>query len=1168
MSRILIGIRAGAIVSPLTSVALVAVLLAACSTHEQPRVVLAEQCASLDAPHPFAVSLSPQSPGPLRILVRQTGVSTISRLESRSGTAPARIVEASTPVDRFGVVTFAPGIRGDEMLTVTVRSHDASEVSGRVCVSAQRLEPKDVSRLRAERAYAAAGVAQQAGDAPRAFDLYLSAAREFDGIDRKRAAQARHAMATIAYINLRDDEGAYVLATWALADFGASADPGVRSTLIALQAQTLLESQRFQPEVRRARVFELLRAAERLARRSPFGARELPRFDMFRGFAEYRAGNANGAIALFTHAADQCEALRDWECMAGARQNIATLAEEARDYTVALQAFSDALRALPPDLTPKLSADIWGNYGRVQGTAGLFRQSEQSHRMSIRLHSDIDDCDGTRMSIARLGTLLVQVGSIGEGDIYLRRAASLECPALLASAKRESASFSPRGNSGLSRPAIAGSESALIQERSIAGQLGTSEFAPPEAPGASETSEGAACIGMPAPESLTEAGKIAVFNALLGLRDASRLANNDSQARICLSAAHAYANTARTRLRLANAEGATLLERGEPVRAHAAFEQGLAIADQARLSQTQEHRSLAYIGLARSALLENQPAIARRYAARALALGSARADLGQVVEALQLMARSYSAQKSDAPAVSILRIAADLIEQVPIDDLDAEQRATWLATQHAVFAELTTLFAARAGEDESRAWEALQVSERGRARSLRYATNQATDTRATSAGEASSARYHDLMRRIALLAPGVQSGNAPDVSIEALTELARQDRTAPESLIEETLRPQLALLDATLVEYAAGRDSLYAFVIDREHIRLVPLASRHEVTAAASALYEMLRNPESAASDVRAAAADVARLTLWPLTQHISHKRVVFVPDDALHTVPFAVLPWSAAADAPLAVQQVELAIMPTTLFVTRSSADRSSRERTPMLALFGDPVFRTEDWERECLGKRVPISLTTAQRKGASTRGANSLPRLPGSRAEITAIADLARRAVPESDIRVRLGCEATPKALREAAAAGPALLHIATHGYVDAYRPRLSALALTPDAGSNGTAATFGLLDILNMPIKSRLVVLSACDTSRGRLLPGEGVLGPAQAFLQAGASSVVASYWRVSDQETAHFMASFYRHLLTERLTAAAALRRAQLDAAGAGSSHDWAAFALYGWPDTGL
>ena len=101
---------------------------------------------------------------------------------------------------------------------------------------------------------------------------------------------------------------------------------------------------------------------------------------------------------------------------------------------------------------------------------------------------------------------------------------------------------------------------------------------------------------------------------------------------------------------------------------------------------------------------------------------------------------------------------------------------------------------------------------------------------------------------------------------------------------------------------------------------------------------------------------------------------------------------------------------------------------------------------------------------------------------------------------------------------------------------------------------------MDILDTKLDSRLVVLSACETSRGRLLPGEGVLGPAQAFLQSGAASVLASHWRVTDKETAAFMQSFYRNLLEQHLPAAAALRRAQLEQIAAGPAPPLGRFQL--------
>ena len=1082
-----------------------------------------------------AVELQVTSPtqGALRVAVEQRGVSVIATLASTSAAKRAWTASASSPTERYGVMTFAPDVRKGEPVAITIRSRDSPDIVGEVCVSADRLPSADHRLLRAERAFAAAGQATQAEDSRGAFDSYRDAARDFRGVDARRLAQSRFAMAEIAYADLRDDEGAFVLASWALSDLGAGADPGLLSTLVTLQARTLLESQRFEPGLRRARVFELLETSAKFARRAKFGAREMPRFDILRGFMDFRTGSTREAAELFTRAASECERLRDWECAARARQNIATMAEEARDYAVALQSYREALDALPPDLKPRLSADIWGNYGRLQAMAGLFRQAEISHRTSIHLHAMLADCDGTRMSVARLGTLLVQVGSIADGHLYLTRAASLECPALIALTRSEAPEETPRA-----------ADSS------------------PRAPGTTP------CINSLAAETSSEAGKIAIFNALLGLRDAARLQNDEPQAQHCLTAARAYASTARTKLRLANAEGATLLERGDAVEAGVAFERGLTIADGAHLSATHENRSLAYIGLARAALQEKRPVAARNYAAHALVLGGARADLGQVVDSLQLMAGSFSAEHANEAAISILQVAANIVEQVPIDDLDAEQRATWLATQHAVFADLTTLFANNAGNDTARAWDAFAVSERGRARSLRYAVSQATDNRATSSSEPASVRYRELMSQIAQLARSAQSDNVAQIPLDALAKAVEQKAMIADVSTPDALRKRLGALDATVVEYAAGHDTMFAFVIDSDHIRVVPLGSRKEIAVAAGALYDRVHDPESAPSDVRKVAGRLAALALWPLADLLTHRRAIIIPDDALHTVPFAVLPWNSTPNAPLALEQLELSVMPSTLFVTRSGDDHAVYEASPRFELIGDPVFRTADWERECQVAHGIVVRGVESHVRMANRAMPALPRLPGSRKEVDAIAGLAHQFSPASRVAEHLGCEATPSALRAAAAAMPTVLHIATHGYVDASRPRLSALMLTPDANSNGDDATFGLLEILQMKINSRLVVLSACDTSRGKLLPGEGVLGPAQAFLQAGADSVVASYWRVPDEATAPFMRTFYHYLIVERLTAAAALRRAQLDYARAGSSHDWAAFTLFGWPDTSL
>jgi CHAT domain-containing protein len=1078
----------------------VAVLLAGCGSHERPTSVHAPQCTPISGATPATLSVRVSANGLLRATARPDGVSIVATLDTE---------RARSPIDRYGSVTFVREVRAGETVTLTAESRDSPDIVGEGCLSMELLPPSDAASIRAERAFAAAAHSVQADDAQRAFAQYLDAAREFDAFDRFRAAEARHAMAEIAYLLLARQDDAFWLTRAARAGYGDHPPPGLLSTLLIVEAGTLLESERFTPRERRVRVLDLLEQAGKWASADRFGQRERPRIDILRGFMDYRAGSNSQASAWFEKAASQCERLKDWECYARALQNDAALAEEARNYTVALSAFANVLRVLPPDLDRQLTADIWGNQGSVQVSARLFDQAERSHRISIRLHAGIGDCAGARVGISRLGSLLVQVGSLADGVSALSEATSLDCPALLAAAKSE------------------------MDE--------------------TEMPRGPACTGALQTDTLDASGRFAMFHALIGLREALESENRPNEARRCLQSAAAYASTARTRLRLANAQADALIQKGEPREAIATFERALANADREGIPPTQENRAGAYLGLARAALVEGKPVQARSYAQRSLLLGSTRADMGQIVDSLQLLAQTFAASTESAHALEILHIAAALAERVPIAGLDAEKRATWLASQHAVFAEMTRLFATGAAADESRAWQAFEASERGRARSLRYAVADRTD-------DAEAESFQQLMQRISGLAETAQAGEAPQISLDSLAEIARTGDDTADIESRNQLKERLTSLDATAIEYAAGRDDMYAFVIDGSGMSVTRLGKTQEIGAAAESLYDKVRNRESAYSDVQRAAAKLAQLVLWPISAKLTHRRVIVVPDDSLHTVPFALLPLSADANAPRMLERAELSMVPSTRYVTRTMAAR--RGGSPRLELIGDPVFQAARWERECA---PDLSSPVAQPVSLNRR---SLPGLPGSRKEVLAIEQLAEHASASIRVSTRLGCEATPSALRAAAATGPDLLHIATHGYVDAYRPRLSALALTQDSPANGGASTIGLLDILNMHVESRLVVLSACDTSRGRLLPGEGVLGPAQAFLQAGAASVVASYWRIPDEHTAPFMETFYRYLLVDRLNAAAALRSTQLDYARDRASFDWAAFTLYGWPDTTL
>jgi CHAT domain-containing protein len=98
--------------------------------------------------------------------------------------------------------------------------------------------------------------------------------------------------------------------------------------------------------------------------------------------------------------------------------------------------------------------------------------------------------------------------------------------------------------------------------------------------------------------------------------------------------------------------------------------------------------------------------------------------------------------------------------------------------------------------------------------------------------------------------------------------------------------------------------------------------------------------------------------------------------------------------------------------------------------------------------------------------------------------------------------------------------------------------------------------------MKLQAELVVLSACDTGRGKIT-GDGVIGLSRSLISAGVPSVMVSLWSIPDSPTAELMSQFYTNLKERRMDKAQALRQAMLTTMKTHPSpRDWAAFTLIG------
>jgi CHAT domain-containing protein len=136
--------------------------------------------------------------------------------------------------------------------------------------------------------------------------------------------------------------------------------------------------------------------------------------------------------------------------------------------------------------------------------------------------------------------------------------------------------------------------------------------------------------------------------------------------------------------------------------------------------------------------------------------------------------------------------------------------------------------------------------------------------------------------------------------------------------------------------------------------------------------------------------------------------------------------------------------------------------------------------------------------------------------------------------------------------------IIHFATHGSFDPERGIGSWIALTPSGDDDGFLTAE---EIFDLKLNAGLVVLSACDTGRGKIT-GDGVIGLSRSFISAGVPSVLVSLWKVNDTATAYLMHEFYQNW-QQGHNKAQALRQAMLTTMQQYPGvENWAAFTLIG------
>lgn len=323
--------------------------------------------------------------------------------------------------------------------------------------------------------------------------------------------------------------------------------------------------------------------------------------------------------------------------------------------------------------------------------------------------------------------------------------------------------------------------------------------------------------------------------------------------------------------------------------------------------------------------------------------------------------------------------------------------------------------------------------------------------------------------------------------------------------------------EVTLIEYFRIRDRFLACVVTENGLEITPITNTARI-AQALRMFQfqlskfrldrgyVLKFGPSLLEATQAHLYELYQELLAPLRQQLKGRRLLVVPHEALHHVPFHAL-----------FDGMQYLI------------DSFAVSYAPSASIYV-----------QCCKKRLN------QAGGSLVLGVAD-SRAPSVYEEVQSVAS----TLP--DAAVYLGAKATARILRER---GPhsRLIHIAAHGFFRHDKPVFSGLRL------GDTFLT--LYDLYHLRLPAEQITLSGCSTGVNVVAAGDELIGLMRGLLSAGARSLLVSLWDVHDSSTAMFMRCFYGNFFTG-LDRASALRRAMLDVKERlPHPYYWAPFVLVG------
>ena len=321
--------------------------------------------------------------------------------------------------------------------------------------------------------------------------------------------------------------------------------------------------------------------------------------------------------------------------------------------------------------------------------------------------------------------------------------------------------------------------------------------------------------------------------------------------------------------------------------------------------------------------------------------------------------------------------------------------------------------------------------------------------------------------------------------------------------------------DTALLEYVVGKDTTQLFVLTKrpevrgEQSAATPMMKVYTLKINEKDLTDRVRKFRGRLANqdflVHEPARELYDLLLGPARAELQNKtNLIIVPDGILWELPFQAL---QPAPKRFLIENSAVSYTPSLTVLDEMIRARLTvaKDSLKLLAL-GNPAVGQQT-------TRTITSVLMDQR----------LDPLPEAERQVK---ELARLYGPERS-KIYTGGEAQEARVKKEAG-DYGILHLAAHGILNDKSPMYSQVVLSQPEGDTNEDGMLEAWEVMKLDLKADLVVLSACETARGKVGNGEGMIGLTWAFFVAGVPTTVASQWSVEAASTTELMLEFHRNL----------------------------------------